>query len=76
MSAKNRIVTPGEVVEFEIPSMCLMRIKWQVQINDDGSLSVFATGRRSGRIHVRPEGHTHVLVTTDRIIKELSHESI
>lgn len=61
------IKTALEPVKFEHEPEAGHVISWQVTMNEDGSLSIYPTGRRPGRIHVIPCSHTSIIVTTDQI---------
>lgn len=52
----------------------IFRTKWQVTLEEDGTLSIFPTGRRAGRILVLPCSHTSISVTTERLVTEAAQK--
>lgn len=42
--------------------------EWQVTLADDGTLSIFATGTRPGRMLVEPSSNVSIRITSEKIV--------
>jgi hypothetical protein len=61
---------PLSPVSFEMPGADILKAKWEVTLQEDGTLAIYTNGRRPGRIHIEPSSHTSIIVTTDRLTRE------
>lgn len=68
----DRVHGPEESADFEKPSADGKGppdARWRITMAADGSLAIYATGNKSGRVMIQPASDTSFSVTTTRILR-------
>ena len=68
------MVGPDVTVRFSAPGP-RHAVEWEVAQTENGSLIVFACGRRCGRVLIEPSSNQYVRVTTTSILEAANKSS-